>query len=1481
MNTAKGILKRMVALITLTLILFAEFSVTGIVLVSYAIDNFTSNNENVELVAYFETEDGEKSNETQCEINQNKILKIDVTLKNNQGYGGYFEGKIQISNANFKFIDDSNEEIHLSAGETKTIEKQICYASIKNFNEEYLNKKTTINLDGKYVNSKGEYDIQEISEVKVNWISPKNIDSNFNLEVLTNTTYEADNVQDKNLNDSENNVETSKIKRILQILITSGVEDDIYPAKHRKVELYIPSGVESISIHERTNKEQNISDENYIVNGEKLIIDIDEKEWKQNELVVTYIFEDSRDLKGINISGKLETILCDETNLVRNAEIEIQNEENGMVTGQIIEKEEEIGKGKIYSDDERIYSSATQIRVDCANATDKVTINELGADFIQNDEIVADANIEFINSVVSKKELTNIFGEDWFINIKDQDENVIESINNNSEANDNECITINYKSGVSQISIETSTPKNNGMFYIINNKKIKNTILSREEIAKLTALRENVKINNQIVKKDIMLKETETNALVAIEDSNIETMTEEKQFLNLAIKLDTQDEMKNLYKKPKVTITMPEEIKNIVINQAKALYRNGLEIKSANSYKNAEGKCEIVLEFDGEQTNYDNNGGLELYLYINVETDNMQQSTTSKILVTYTNELTEEVKFVEKDINFEAKYKIVDEPEENIRKNSSNLRSINRQTPQGISANITAMRENEELNEESTIFEGETIKYTVEITNNSDTNYTNLNIKAIQTNGKMWDYIERKVSNPHYGTTVLQNYYELTDNNEKTFEKISTFNIGDTITLEYEAAADEVENEGLATYGTIIVTADDNSLNEQFITTENEIKEAQLKVWIEDEESKENTWYAGNTAYYDLKIKNLKDEKIENAQIQLIFSSNQIVDGNADYIPLGQYANRITFDETTKSSNGDTIITLNISEIMPNEEILIFAHSKMNNIEDSQEQDQVTLNARGITEENTYISNKFRRNFYRAQNNIEIDFEGFKADGNKVTENTVFENGDSITLVGTVTNNENEDITITITDSLNPGLTFEKILIQKENEQAIELTQYATEKTFTDTLEIPANSQIKIYISAKINTDELYDGNVSNQLQITDNRYLKVYTKNIYFNANKITSYEPEYEEEFDESLVREPTIIENTEDNNEESENQKPDEQKPNEQNQNEQETKNDENQNGQKPNVDKQYNISGNIWIDTNENGKRDPDEEKINGIKVGAVNVATGKIADSRTETDEYGTYNLKLEKGKYIIIFLYDTDKYTTTIYQATGVSDSYNSDAVTRNLKEKDIITKVGATDQIDIASDLHNIDLGLVKKKTFKPELEKSVKKIIVTNKQGNKTYDYDDVKLAKVEIPTKYLNGTNITIIYSLKIKNTGDAEGIVNGIIDYLPSGMNFNSSLNPNWYEKDGKLYNKSLSDTKMKPEETREIELIVTRTMTKSNTELVENRAEIEGTNNIVKAEAMLGISTGALVNYLTTTVLTTSAICIFAYIIYKKYLREKM
>ena len=311
--------------------------------------------------------------------------------------------------------------------------------------------------------------------------------------------------------------------------------------------------------------------------------------------------------------------------------------------------------------------------------------------------------------------------------------------------------------------------------------------------------------------------------------------------------------------------------------------------------------------------------------------------------------------------------------------------------------------------------------------------------------------------------------------------------------------------------------------------------------------------------------------------------------------------------------------------------------------------------------------------------------------------------------------------------------------------------------------------------------------------------------------------------------------------------------------------------------------YNIDGVAWIDSNNNGARDDSEELVKGVKATLVDSDTGTIKQNAV-TNSDGEYKFTgVQNGNYLVIFDYDTVLYTVTTYHKENIASNVNSDVISTKIEQDGSYRNGAVTDVITIADgSISNIDIGLAEALKFDMSLDMGISKITVQNSQGTKSTNYDLAKYTKTEISQRFLAGSEIYVEYTLTVKNEGEVAGYVSSIVDYIPEGMNFNSSMNPDWYTgNDGNLYTTSLANTEIAPGESTSFKLVLSKTMTNENTGTVSNTAEIASDYNIygisdidstpgnnnqneddfARADSILSVGTGGIWIY-TSIIITT-------------------
>ena len=300
-----------------------------------------------------------------------------------------------------------------------------------------------------------------------------------------------------------------------------------------------------------------------------------------------------------------------------------------------------------------------------------------------------------------------------------------------------------------------------------------------------------------------------------------------------------------------------------------------------------------------------------------------------------------------------------------------------------------------------------------------------------------------------------------------------------------------------------------------------------------------------------------------------------------------------------------------------------------------------------------------------------------------------------------------------------------------------------------------------------------------------------------------------------------------------------------------------------------EKTFSIKGSAWLDDNENGKIDEEEKVEKGLTVYLYDLnkqqflqnERGTIITKQTNSD--GRYIFEdVPKGRYYIIVEFDSQQYSVTDYQKTDVSELTNCDFIQRQVKLPDGQKIVGITDTIDLTENIENIDIGLIKIKTFDLKMEQFVNKISVTNSKGTKEYNFNDEKFAKIEIHSKQFVGSTVVIEYKIKVTNVGELAGNVNEIIAQIPEQLDFHSELNSDWVKSMSYNFsNVSYKTIEIQPGESIEAKLVLSKTLDDKSAgryvnmtkiEISENSKHIQDQNKENDAdstEVIIGVSTG--------------------------------
>ena len=1474
-TTGKRIIQRTLAILIIFIMTMADWSIIGMNLISFAVGEPETSNENITLNAYFNQETKSKEITKQIDANDLKLIielgvKNDGYLKNAKlelGENANFKFKTNLADSHIKTITETEIQLNqINEGDEVKLQVGIEFANKEQMPIDYFSKESDINLTGSYINSQNVNNGQGVeitgtAKVQITWQSKQDTASALQTQILTNSIYKVE--------------ETNK--RIIQILIKSNIVNNSYPVKNTNIKVNLPSEPESVEAHARTLDATNGSNEftKTYANKELTISATNNKDnkitWKkgvQDEYIVTLTYPQNAEVANqtINIESTLTTY--DEKQLQKTSQVTINNDVDGIATVNQKEVQAQISKGKIYTGDSKTYKTKTQLNIDYAKSIEQIVLEEQTPRFIKQEEEKV-ANIEYAKTTIDKNEFLSIFGEEGSIQILDQQGNEAETITKDTGANEQGKIIIEYTPDTTSLEITTTKPVAEGVLTIEHEKKILETEYTRAELQQITKIKDKNKItytktgntNKTNTSEAILnLKETESEVSFNIDKTTLGDAQEQE--INMQVILKANSEDRDLFKNPEIKITMPEKIR-VKSSNLNILYLNGLQLENGNFKVEKENNKDVIkTKLTGEQSSYPGNAieGTQINIKAVLQINELEQDIADKIRLTYTNE--NATKFADNGTH-EANIQLIAQP-----KQTEEQQQGQQQTGAIINANCIAEVGGKALQTDEEIKAGEIITYNVEISNKGTSKAENISILAtIPENTTLIEINPNYLANDEDGVEISENEEDEPYFIERQTTQISKSNIsveaGKTTTYTYMVKVNTNITETKEIQSQITVKHNEEQIKSEIL--KNKIAKASLEVELMPILRTGKTKIKAQQSYiYRLNIYNLSNEEQKNVEVTI--NKNDLIKIlNIDYAKYEEGDEEEDDEEDGDDEEehyveieGETR-TFKIDSIPAQSMIGAEIDALINN-----PTDKLTTADLSIT-----VKNSKGESYRSIELSEEVEAAKISATltANIPSKTKYLNPGQEITYTIKIKNTGDTDLEdLTIEDRFSDFLELQKITLNGKTVEYDEIPEFEEDVTY---------NTIEIATSLKKGEEAT--------LQITGKLNEEIYVEEDEAVINKALIYETH--------LLAETEQIEHFIKATEFDDEDYPDE------NEDENENKN-ENEDSETNNT-----ISGTAWLDANNNGARDSEETLIEGVKVYAIDVSTNQIAENNNGTEisaitnSDGVYKLNdLPEGEYIVAFEYDTQQYMVTTYQAEGVTSNKNSDAVkvsrTVNGEEKII----AITDSLDVTENISNIDIGLIEAKVFDLDLEKVVSKIIITNSEGTKTYNFKDTNLAKTEIRAKNLSGSNVVIEYKMKISNKGEIPGYAKSIVDYMPASLKFNSSINKDWYQKDGYLYNDSLADTIIEPGETKEIKLVLTKNMTESNTGLTNNRAEIaesynelgiedidstsEGTEEkqaISSADVIITPSTGAAVSYVTLTLTILAIIGGIAYLIDKKLL----
>ena len=1078
---------------------------------------------------------------------------------------------------------------------------------------------------------------------------------------------------------------------------------------------------------------------------------------------------------------------------------------------------------------------------------------------IKNEVEEETKDIIYTKSEINKNEILNKLGENGYLKLYDQDDELLGEVNKDTEANENGIVELQYEKEVTNLKIVMSRPEQLGNIEIKNERQIKenlreenvNKIQVKNDISLLKNEKETIKQMNEETQEEEEIEKEYQREIYSFESVDVEELKDSETKMDVSIDktdwtnnvqndvtftatLVTNDIKYSLFKNPTITIKMPSEVEKVILGDVSVLYDGNLQI--ANTEVIEEDGCKVIkISLNGEQTQYTIDSlvnGANVIIPATVIVKKDVSSVDTQVKINYenekdlsNNELVTDVHiysiFNQLDVNNSKEVSIENESSKSNFENNKNIVEERDLSKDDIELNVKAYVGSKEISNGDVVYEEQIIKYEINVINK-----TNERLNGISVLGKVPD-------GTVYGSVDIGTYWEgkydyVKDEELKEYNlEINSLEANQSLTKFYEVIVNDLDdNEKVKD---IINEVEVKSKDKVICSKEikNTVKNAEMVSYLKSYIGRDEK----NSLHYWLYVKNLSDKTLKNVKVETDEFPKELIFKKSELTNMASTDNFGSFK--------DNKYTAEIESINPGEYVCIRILVNVGNFDDNinEFEEKLSFKANSV-----YISNENRRMVYPEYVTV---VQTLDKEGEKVEPDT------ELTYKVSIKNESKIRTQINILDYLPKGVKGQKATFQKwifPNDDLVttyDLEQeankeYEREETtinigntildssgnplgdiYYQQLFIPAGRTLDIVFTAK--TMDVSEPTVASNYMTVSGEYIHTKVSNTVSCTIVPKGWvDPDPDNPDPDNPNPDNPDPDNPDPDNPDPDNPDPDDPDPD------------------NPNSDR-YSISGEVWFDKDENGIRDR-ESNMSGITVKIYNADNNVILKDKNDearvlsTDADGNYKFTdLTNGRYLVLFEFDTDNYDVTQYKVSGVDDSINSDVVLKNVSIDGIEKKVAITDIITInSSNVTNIDMGLIYKAKFDLRLDKYVSKIKVMNSNGTKEYNYDEGKITKVEIAAKQVNNTTVEIQYKMKITNEGTADGYVTEISDYLPDGLTLNDS---NWKIKsNGTVYTNILSGAKIESGESKEILLNVTKKLTTDTVGKFVNSAEITGSLN---------------------------------------------
>lgn len=723
-----------------------------------------------------------------------------------------------------------------------------------------------------------------------------------------------------------------------------------------------------------------------------------------------------------------------------------------------------------------------------------------------------------------------------------------------------------------------------------------------------------------------------------------------------------------------------------------------------------------------------------------------------------------------------------------------------------LKTEIAVMKGNVSLKDGESVGNEQNLKYVIKVTNTTDQTINNVKVSATNENAVFYEFMVKQITDRQENHA----FYENPDRKQMDFS-IDTLAPGETKEVSYRVVVKK-NGDNSSTSANIKISAD--SVDEKEIKSiVNPIEDSKLKLVLAPDSTSgyPDQLSEEGMVVFKIELKNLTSETMNNLTINLFHT--QFIRFTNNNIESSAGSDRVSILEDV-----DNILKIKVTDIQPNENILMYAYGLFNTIENRSESFYTFYNI--VNDDTEYISSTVDFTVNKLLTEINLS-------QTSNIENEVHQ-GDNLIYTTEISNTGTMPATPTIYGTVPDSAVINNIYLEQNGER--KEVQY-TGQTYNTSCTMQPGEKVTLIIDTNINTYLNNDKEIENTVNL--NAYEIEGVKQSNTIKHKIVDELGEVENPENPEDPNNPSDPENPEDPN-----------------------------NPNNPSTTKRE-ISGFVWNDANKNGIKDTSETNIPGMGVLLI-TSTGSIISNTTTTNN-GYYEFtNLEPGNYRVVFEYDTSKYYISPYKVTGADEDTNSDVISTTIEQDGETKNVAATEELNLNDiDLENVNAGFIEVAERSLTITKSITKVAVSTSKRTTSNNYDRKQIAKLEIHSKEIKNAQIAIEYTIDIQNTGDAEETIQEIIDTPSEGLKL-SDASGDWYQKGDQIATTELENTKLAPGETKSLKLVMTTsTGSEGEGKKVTNKADIEEVkssneninininNQNNTAQLIIGVSTGAM------------------------------